>query len=69
MADTKYPHRLYVTEKSEMYPMHELKYLRGEKDLESAVTEEETVVAVYELVRIEKYKKIVSRTEIIQELS
>lgn len=71
MEDKKFPNRLYVAEKDRGWPMSGLKYLEGTGHLESLVPDnnEETTVAVYELVRVEKYKKLVTRTEVVEKVS
>jgi len=65
----EYPDTLYVVEES-TYPYCGFKHLAGKHTLESAVpdNEKENVVAIYQLVRVEKYKKITTRTSIVEKV-
>lgn len=66
----KYPETLYVVDENMSYPFHELSNLVGKETLESAVPDnnKENVVAVYQLVKIEKYKKTVTKTSTIEKV-
>jgi hypothetical protein len=71
--DKKFPSRLYVTEEPVYlgYPTTpELRHLVGTGHLESAVPDnnKEKIVAVYELIRVEKYKKTVTRTSVVEKV-
>ena len=64
------PQTLYVVETNMYYPFQECTYLEGKETLESAVRDngEEQVVGVYQLVRVEKYKKVVTKTAVLEKV-
>jgi hypothetical protein len=65
----EYPDTLYVVEEH-CYPIYDIKHLVGKHTLESAVPDNnvENEVAIYQLVRVEKYKKITTRTSIVEKV-
>jgi len=64
-----YPKTLYVREDN-LYPYTGVKFLIGRKDLEATVRDnnEENVVAVYQLVSVNKYKKTVTKTSVVEQV-
>ena len=69
IIDTKYPKTLYVTS-DDYYPYHGIKQLIGRETLESSVRDDdkENEVAVYQLVGVNKYKKKVTRTSVVEKV-
>jgi hypothetical protein len=70
IIEKEFPNRLYVTHQNMSYPLQEITQMVGSGYLESQVRDDGKVqtVAVYELVRIEKYKKVVTRAETLEKV-
>lgn len=70
MTEKEFPNRLYVAEKHRDFPLQELKFLEGSGHVEYLVPDNnrEITVAVYELIRVEKYKKITTVTSVVEKV-
>jgi hypothetical protein len=68
IIETEFPETLYVTEQHQYRYIGLPKVLIGKASLDSQVpdNDRETTVAVYQLVRVEKYQKITTKTSVIK---